>query len=946
MKKGILLALLFPISLCFSQPTSWSSKGIGGGGAIYAPSISPFNPNKVNIACDMSNYFYSYDFGTNFTAYHYQNILVFRNSIVRYTNDSNTCYNLRNIGGGYSPVKSIDGGMTWVNLVNPASSSSAFKCYDLYASPFRNDQIIVSDKYSLYISNNGGTNFSAAFFTAGATRGMHLAGVYFDDNNTDIYVCTNKGVLLSTNAGASFSAYQNIPGIDTTNYDIVSFEGSKQGSAIKFVCAAVSNNATPHIIESKSAPTFKNLYSINWGEPSWKSIKASLPDSSVDKPFFVRMVPNDTSTFYLGGTTTVAFNGSHAVQSVYKTTNGGANFTSVFLTASNVGNNGIFYTGWYGYSNDAQLYTHNWYGGSETAGICVDPNDKNRVIVTNSSAPHKTTDGGVTWTQAYVNPADQNNAGALVPSYKNYATNGLETTVCYNLMWADSLTQLASFADLLLVRSTDAGNKWHFAYKGFPNNQRINDVGMIIKSTFNGYLYACTGEILGSNGIWDDSMVDPTNRNGAISFSTDKGANWDTLFNFRSIVSSICFDPNNPKRMYASVMNYQGSVPPKSAGGIYVCNDVTILPAVFTPLSIPGRTQGHPVSIQALNDSSLIAVYTGRTRLNTFNFTDSSGVFYSTDGGSNWQDRTQTGMKYFTHSLTIDPYDVAQNTWLACTRQTNFLGSASQPGIWKTTNRGVNWTKIFDSSSVRVDFHPARANEMYISTESVGLYYAVNTNTSPSFTKQNQYPFRTPTGVFFNPYNSNEVWITSLGNGMRVGYTNYALPLTVTINAFLEGSFDGVNQSSDTLTLYIRSSSAPYTIIDSSKAIVSNLGVSNFSFTNTPAGSYYLSVKNRNMIETWSASPAAIVNGSNSYDFSASQSSAYGSNLFLKSGKWCFYNGDLNQDGFVNGNDFTVFSSQFGTNGYLVSDLNNDGFVNGNDFTSFSNSFGRQSLHP
>lgn len=944
MKKIALLFFICHFSLAFSQPASWTSKGIGGGGAIYAPSISPFNSNKVHIACDMSDFFYSYDFGVNFTTTHYQNLTVFHNSITRFTTDSSICYNLRNISVGYAPVKSTDGGITWFNITNPAASTSAFKCYDLYANPNSTTQIIVSDKYNIYISNNGGTNFSSPIFTSAASRGMHLAGVFFDPDNNDIYVCTNKGLFTSTNAGVNFSSYSSVPGIDTTTYDIASFEGTKQSGKIKFVCTTIFNNSSPHTMDGSDVTAFRNMYMINWGQPSWTSIRPTLPDSSVDKPFFVRMVPNDTSFFYLGGTTNVAFNGSHAVMCVYKTTNGGYNFSNIFLTASNLSNNGIFYTGWYGYSNDPQFYQHAWYGGSVVTGICVDPNDRNRVFALNTSVPFKTTNAGQTWEQSYVNPSEENIPGALVPSYKSYTSNGLETTVCYNLMWADSSTLLTSFADLLLVRSTDAGNKWHFAYKGFPYNQRINDVAVIIKNSLNGNLYAATGEVLGSAGRWDDNLVDPAIYRGAISFSTDKGANWDTLHNFNAIVSSICFDPNNPKRMYATVMNFKNTS--KSAGGIYVNDDITVNPDAFTLLTVPDRTQGRAASIQVLNDSTLVAVYTGRTQVSGFSFTDSSGVFVSTNGGANWADRTQFGMRYFTHSLTIDPNDASQNTWLACTRNTNFLGTASQPGVWRTTNRGINWTKIFDSSTVRVNFHPSRANEMYLSTEFTGLYYATNTNSTPSFIRQSQYPFRNSTGVFFSPYNSNEVWTTSLGNGTRVGYTNYALPLTISVNANIEASFDGVTQAADSLTLYIRNSSAPYSIIDSSDAVINTLGVCTFSFTNTPSGSYYLSVKSRNIIETWSALPVNINTGINTYDFSSAQANAYGSNLVLKSGKWCFYSGDLNQDGFVNGNDFTIFSSEFAQAGYLVSDLNNDGSVNGNDFTSFSNAFAKQSMHP
>jgi autotransporter-associated beta strand protein len=56
------------------------------------------------------------------------------------------------------------------------------------------------------------------------------------------------------------------------------------------------------------------------------------------------------------------------------------------------------------------------------------------------------------------------------------------------------------------------------------------------------------------------------------------------------------------------------------------------------------------------------------------------------------------------------------------------------------------------------------------------------------------------------------------------------------------------------------------------------------------------------------------------------------------------YFGDSNLDGFVNDTDFSLFSSNYGTNGgsnpWLNGDYNHDGFVNDTDFTLWSASYG------
>ncbi len=98
---------------------------------------------------------------------------------------------------------------------------------------------------------------------------------------------------------------------------------------------------------------------------------------------------------------------------------------------------------------------------------------------------------------------------------------------------------------------------------------------------------------------------------------------------------------------------------------------------------------------------------------------------------------------------------------------------------------------------------------------------------------------------------------------------------------------------------------------------------------------YYLAVRHRNSIETWSANPVSMISHTY-YDFTTSSSKAYGDNQsesFDQNG-WMFYTGDLNQDGSIDGSDFLELdpSIQNGDGGYTVGDLNGDGAVDGTDF--------------
>ena len=67
-------------------------------------------------------------------------------------------------------------------------------------------------------------------------------------------------------------------------------------------------------------------------------------------------------------------------------------------------------------------------------------------------------------------------------------------------------------------------------------------------------------------------------------------------------------------------------------------------------------------------------------------------------------------------------------------------------------------------------FHPTDPDQLYLTTETQGLWMSSNINmASPTFTQVLSYPFRQPERVFFNPYNTNEMWVSSFGNGMKMG---------------------------------------------------------------------------------------------------------------------------------------------------------------------------------
>jgi hypothetical protein len=105
-------------------------------------------------------------------------------------------------------------------------------------------------------------------------------------------------------------------------------------------------------------------------------------------------------------------------------------------------------------------------------------------------------------------------------------------------------------------------------------------------------------------------------------------------------------------------------------------------------------------------------------------------------------------------------------------------------------------------------------------------------------------------------------------------------------------------------------------------------------------GSYYVVIKHRNSIETWSNAPVSFTgSGPITFDFSTAASQAYGSNMKTMGSVFAVWGGDVNQDGIVDTGDMNPVENA-STNfimGYIVQDVNGDGIVDTGDMNIVEN---------
>ena len=147
----------------------------------------------------------------------------------------------------------------------------------------------------------------------------------------------------------------------------------------------------------------------------------------------------------------------------------------------------------------------------------------------------------------------------------------------------------------------------------------------------------------------------------------------------------------------------------------------------------------------------------------------------------------------------------------------------------------------------------------------------------------------------------------------------------------------------DTITIELRKPNGVFQA--SLKVLVDVNGYGSANFPPLPSNSsFYIIIKHRNSIETWSTAPIVFPpwNGPVTYDFTTVVTQAFGNNLKWMGNAACIYSGDFNQDDNIDLLDYLIWDNQslnspFGY--YLLCDLTGDLIVDVNDYLFWSTNY-------
>ena len=380
----------------------------------------------------------------------------------------------------------------------------------------------------------------------------------------------------------------------------------------------------------------------------------------------------------------------------------------------------------------------------------------------------------------------------------------------------------------------------------------------------------------------------------------------------------------------------------------YQINGTTSAAATGTLQALTATMTPNPASVSPfiLNPPACVPVITNvsATACNTYTWSSPAG------NGSTY---TASGTYIKTTVKSAYCYDT---TYLQLTISNNTISSSTQTACnaytWPANGMTYTASGAYTSTSLNAVgcVNTATLNLIMNNTTS-----SISQTTCNSFTWSANGMTYTTSGAYTSTSLNASGCVHTTTLNLTLNATN-SCNVALQLKLFIQGYYDQAstmlpvllnqlastdNTLTDTILVELHSALFPYGLEISQQAILHTNGTAacTFNYVNGTYSSinganylggnlYYVAIRHRNGLLTWSANPIAFDSTTVVYDFSSSSSKAYGDNMLeVDPGVWAMYSADLNQDQNVDLLDMPILEADVAEYmyGYAATDLNGDG---------------------
>jgi len=737
---------------------AWEYIGIGGGGAMFYPAISPFNPDMAFLACDMGGGYVTYNGGLSWRMFNLSGQIHF---YVFDPVDANTVY--ANATGLY---KSKDRGNTWTMIYPAQDKIAAIICKGDHGEAMIVPKDSVDRKVLALAIDQANSNHLYAGISTDATNALYISedgganwrlDKKFDDDIKNIFIDPSsprqkRTVFVTANHAIAIKKNNKwvINKVPVAMGLISDMSGGYDKKRKEFILYAISR-----IQEGKEAAVAA-IYSTTDGGYKWQNRQAGLSKFSKDNT----AAPELRTLATCAGNPAVVYVSYQNLQSIDNALYSGVAKSNDYgktwnLAWKDVNKHGVMRPS----ENFSKDWLNDRFGaswGENPLSMVVAPNNPNLVLCTDFGRAIKSSNGGKTWEQVYSKQV--NDTG--------WTSNGLEVTTGYTVVFDpfDKQHVFLANTDIGLLESKDGTKSWNSATKdrGIPDNwvntcywlafdpevkgkawsvmSGVHDLPrpkMFRKNGVSGYsggilLTENSGETWQtvSTGIGEAAftfvLMDPASTKTsrtlyACAFgkgvykSVDGGKNW--IQKNKGLEGKEPFAWQITRRENDGVLfliisrrSEDGSIGNDRDGALYRSDDGA---ENWVKVPLPAGTNG-PTSlvIEKSFSNQLVLSAWGRKSPGKFNPDTGGGIFVSADDGKSW--RAVLTKDQHISDIT---FDKRNNHYYAC----GFEGSA-----YFSTDGANNWNRIGGYNfkwGKRVDFDPLDPGKIFIITYGGGVWH-------------------------------------------------------------------------------------------------------------------------------------------------------------------------------------------------------------------------------
>lgn len=721
----------------------WQPIGLSGGGGMFAPAISPVDPDLMMVNCDMSGAYLSHDAGRTWRMIHHLQLR--GNTRCRpafHPTDRNVIFAANGWSGELEVTR--DGGETWTKI----GDLPAGLCGEIAIDPDNPSLMLAGASDGAWISRDAGNHWVRCEGPTGEALSFCVDRTSPRGRRV-LFAATQQGVWRSEDGGETWS--RKMAGLPSAQ--LRSFAGASDPARrlIMLYCAVPSENVggrfTGGVYRSRDRGE-------HWESAMGKGINTDTRtyDEWADGPIaqYQQVLAADAAplTVYATNTSTGFWPPHHST--VYRSDDGGDTWRATFYPDPR---------------REPYNVAPNWFtvstGRSEPTapfGAAVCATDPDRVIRVDGFC-YVTTDGGKTWSSAHT---------LLAPGQKpergsSWLCNGLVVTTTWH-HYVDPFEpsrHYIAYTDIGFARSLDGGKTWIWWEDSKAAPWRNTCYELAFDPDIPGKIWGAFSNV---HDIPNDNIISGRHGSqgpGGVCLSTDFGESWHPIGNGlpEAPVTSIVLDPSSPRgsrTLYAGVFDK----------GVYKStDDGRSWQKVSVGLGAPENARVYRVLLHP--DGTLLSVVTAKRRDRQF-LPQGPGVYRSRDGGATWQCITASLGLLWPKDISVDPRS----------SDTIFVGAADaggqqQGGLWRTTDGGKTWQRVAREGPEHFGayFHPGRPGWVYMTlTEGApGPSLWLSKDGGNTWRPIRSFPFANTQRVEFDPADPDVIYVTTFGGSVFRG---------------------------------------------------------------------------------------------------------------------------------------------------------------------------------